>query len=195
MGELSATYVAMSSTPSRSPVTGGHICGRLRGVGNFVEIDDFERRAVACVLALAEERGWSRRELAERSGLTRSRTQYVLAGERSCSMTAFERMCSALGVLPSTVVGEVEQAREREAMSHDDGTEPTSSHRDTLPDRPGDGLEAERDRIAALIAAGVDPDELGLAASRGHGTAEAVAESTGWREDLGEESQVGPEEE
>ncbi|WP_315503675.1 helix-turn-helix transcriptional regulator [Actinomyces radicidentis] len=85
-------------------------------MGNTVDIDDFERRAVARVWALADERGWSRRELAERSGMTRSRTQYVLAGERSCSMTAFERMCSALGVRPSAVIGEVEVDREREGL-------------------------------------------------------------------------------
>lgn len=122
----------------------------------------------------------------------------MLSGEKVITLDELGTICEVLGldvVDTFARASAVVEAREREAMSQDDDTASTSSHGDTVPDRAGDDLEAERDRIAALIAAGVDPYELGLAASRGRGTAKALEETTGWRDDLGEESQVGPEEE
>lgn len=163
-----------------------------------LKIDAVERQIATHLREELEARGWTPAQLARESGVNRSRVYTMLANESPMGVSSLFDMCDALGLRASDVVRDAESvvaAREREAMSQDDDTVATSSHGDTVPERPADDLEAERDRIAALIAAGVDPYELGLAASRGRGTARALEETTGWRDDLGEESQVGPEEE
>lgn len=56
--------------------------------------------------------------------------------------------------------------------------------------------EEERERLLADLAAGGGlPPEWELAASRDRGTEQVLTETTGWRDDLGEESQAAPEEE
>lgn len=154
---------------------------------------------VASLLEKARiESGQSYKALAPKCEVGHTRLREVLTGEKSMTVAELERIAHEFGLRAWEVARQAEEAvaaREREAVSQDNDTVATSSHGDTVPDRAGDGREAERDRIAALIAAGVDPYELGLAASRGRGTARALEETTGWRDDLGEESQVGPEEE
>ena len=61
-----------------------------------LEISQFERQLIARIVAEATDQGVSRRALR------------ILAGEASCSMTAFEALCDALGLEMWRVVQEVE---------------------------------------------------------------------------------------
>ena len=73
-----------------------------------LEISQFERRLIARIVAEATDQGVSRRALGSRAGLSVGRALRILAGEASCSMTAFEALCDALGLEMWRVVQEVE---------------------------------------------------------------------------------------
>lgn len=73
-----------------------------------LEISQFERQLIARIVAEATDQGVSRRALGSRAGLSVGRALRILAGEASCSMTAFEALCDALGLEMWRVVQEVE---------------------------------------------------------------------------------------
>lgn len=182
--------------PSHGRADIGTLCRVARTPKPLTSLD---LAVVERLASVSADLGVSQREIAQRAQMSLNRVGIILRGETPpASLGEVGAIGRALGLTATEVIADAEEAvaaREREAVSQDGDTEATSSHGDTVPDRAGDGREAERDRIAVLIAAGVDPYELGLAASRGRGTAKALEETTGWRDDLGEESQVGPEEE
>ncbi|WP_170166866.1 helix-turn-helix domain-containing protein [Actinomyces bovis] len=136
-----------------------------------IPIDDVEQAVVSALKTHAQDQGLSLRSLADATGLGKSRLGDLFNGLTSCTMTDLERLCSALGLRPSSVLSEAEgvvAARVR---------------------------EEERERLLAGLAAGVPVESLGLAAKRDLSWAREAAERSGWREDLGEEPQAGPAEE
>lgn len=60
------------------------------------------------------------RQLSERAGISKTRVRTILAGEHSCSLTAFSDLCEALGLQASAVLraaeDQVEADREREGL-------------------------------------------------------------------------------
>jgi hypothetical protein len=73
-----------------------------------VPIRPVEAAAIARLLEVLDEQKVSRRALAERAGIPRTRTASILNGEVSCSMSDFVDFCSALGLRASAVVRDAE---------------------------------------------------------------------------------------
>lgn len=132
---------------------------------------------------VASELGVSGRALAEQIGVGKDRVLAVLASNQAMTVNELDAMCRALGLTASEVVREAE-----EAVARAEG----STVVDVSADERSDGMG----RVVPLRPAKADdvPEPVWerMAAKMHPGRAREIAERTGWREDLGEESQVNP---
>ena len=143
-----------------------------------LEISETEREVVAIIARAAERRGWSGRRLGAEAGITKARISLLLRNERPVTVTDFVALCEALGLSP---VGVMKEAEAR------------------LTDREAQARARERERAEVVQLGERRPDwpeglppEWELAAQVEPGVEEELAERTGWRDDLGEESQDIP---
>ncbi|WP_103061558.1 helix-turn-helix domain-containing protein [Actinomyces qiguomingii] len=119
-----------------------------------------------------EDSGMSLRELSRRSGVRLTRLGDVLRRGRAMTVGELEAIAGTLGLDPVEVLREAqERARERERAQ-------VVQLGERRPDWPEEL-----------------PPEWELAAQIQPGADEELAETTGWRDDLGEESQDIPYEE
>ena len=149
-------------------------------------IDDVEFVVVERLSQAVSERGLSVRTVGESIGVGKSRTNELLNGKTSCTVTDLARLCHLLGLSPAEVVREAE-----EAVARAEGpavVEPAPAASSGAPEggrvvplRPGEMVDED------------EPDWDQMAAKIHHGRAREIAERTGWREDLGEESQANPD--
>lgn len=136
----------------------------------------------------ASELGVSGRALAERIGVGKDRVLAILASNQPMTVNELAAMCRVLGLTASEVVREAEEAIAREGAPV---VEP-------VPEAPtGTESDGEGGRVVPLRPAEAEdvPEPVWerMAAKVHRGRAREIAERTGWREDLGEESQVNPD--
>lgn len=146
-----------------------------------LEISETEREVVAIIARAAEQRGWSGRRLGAEAGITKARISLLLRNERPVTVTDFVALCDALELSPVGVM------REAEAR---------------LAAREAQEMVRERERVEVVqlgerrqVWSEDLPPLEELAAQVEPGADEELAETTGWRDDLGEESQDIPYEE
>lgn len=152
----------------------------LRMGSRSLEISETEREVVAIIARAAEQRGWSGRRLGAEAGITKARISLLLRNERPVTVTDFVALCDALELSPVGVMREAEArlaARDAEVAVA--------------------AGERERAEVVQLGERRPDwpeglPPEWELAAQVQPGADEELAETTGWRADLGEESQDIP---
>lgn len=142
-----------------------------------LEISETEREVVAIIARAAEQRGWSGRRLGAEAGITKARISLLLRNERPVTVTDFVALCDALELSPVGVMREAEArlaAREAEAADERDRAEVVQL---------GERQQAWSEELPPMeeLAAQIEP-----------GADEELAETTGWRDDLGEESQDMP---
>lgn len=131
---------------------------------------------------VASELGVSGRALAEQIGVGKDRVLAVLASNQAMTVNELDAMCRALGLTASEVVREAEEAvaRAGDAVVGEPVPDDAAAAK-VVPLRP-----AEADDVP-------EPVWERMAAKVHQGRAREIAERTGWREDLGEESQVNPD--
>lgn len=98
-----------------------------------VPIRQVERAAIALLLEALDESGLSRRALAEKAGVQRTRTASILNGDVTCSLSDFVDLCTALGLRASAVLREAES---RQALAGAAPTNVTPLRPATTPSTP-----------------------------------------------------------
>lgn len=140
-------------------------------MGSKNEIDAVERAVVARLAEEAARQGYSVRAVAQAIGTGKSRVSDLFNGLTSCTVTDLMGLCSLLGLSAAQVVREAEAtvaADERERADVVQLGERQRAWSEELP---------PLEELAAQVEPGAD---------------EELAETTGWRDDLGEESQDIP---
>lgn len=153
-------------------------------------IGHLERAIAEVIRASMAERGWSAPQLAAASGLNRSRVYTLLGSKSPMTVSTLESLCAALGTSVSAVVREAEEAVAAAGEAPASVPRPAAREREVgrllpFPERhPRHGVPVVPDEVLARAAASVRPERE-----------RELAETTGWRSDLGEEPQVSPESE
>ena len=132
----------------------------------------------------AQSVGMSQRGLASAADMTLNRVGILLrAAGPGPTIGEIGRLAAALGLTASAVVREAEEAVAGGEVAVVDPSPQTLASVHRLPAAPPD--EDDED----------EPDWTAFAARTNPHHDQEIAERTGWREDLGEETQVPPEEE
>lgn len=154
-----------------------------------LHIDEVEREAVRLLSEAREAQALSLRALEEMTSVSRARASRIFRGEVSCSVTEFQELAAALGLVASSVVREAEEAVARRAglvVEHETNRPATDA------EAVGQVIALEEARRAAEVEEETS-DFSRMAAKYNPHHARELEETTGWRNDLGEESQVGPD--
>lgn len=158
------------------------VCEHL-GMGNPLVPKDFDSLITSRLNDELEASSLSLRELSRRSEVKLTRLGDVLRRGKAMTVGELRSICPPLGLTASEVVREAE-----EAVARAEG----STVVDVSADERSDGMG----RVVPLRPAEADdvPEPVWerMAAKMHPGRAREIAERTGWREDLGEESQVNP---
>ena len=128
-------------------------------------IGDAQLMVIALIRAAMEERGYSGRRLSEESGIGNTRCAEILRGNRVLTIDEFDSMCRALGLIPWMVMREAEES---------------------LDDQEATVIEMPTAQ-AVEVYDGSQPPERSAA------QAGDVGAEQGTPDDLGEYSQVPPE--
>lgn len=147
-----------------------------------LKIGDLEREVAVKIRDAVDAAGWTPAQLAREASITKARVYTLLDSESPMTITTFAAMCRALGLTASEVVREAEEAvaRAGDAVVGEPVPDDAAAAK-VVPLRP-----AEADDVP-------EPVWERMAAKMHQGRAREIAERTGWREDLGEESQVNPD--
>lgn len=143
-----------------------------------MDMNEATAKAIAAERAIA---GITVRELAKRSGIPESSLNRVLGAQRDIKVNQIHKLAEVLGVYPHEIIEHAENLMDREQSRR-----PTPSPADdgvvvTFPAAPPD--EDDED----------EPDWTTFAARTNPHHDQEITERTGWRDDLGEETQVGPD--